>query len=129
MKKLFILFIAFSPLCLIGQQLQCCTSVNEVENQLNGSWKMQGSKTGELYHYQFLPRSGALQLYSIEVDKMLVSAEGASAEVEVIQEGNSFEIECDWGDLISYSQIKFLDNKKLILGRDGRKDLAFLRIE
>lgn len=45
--------LTFLPLTLLGQQLECCKSVEAVENSLNGFWKMKNSDKNEPLRFEF----------------------------------------------------------------------------
>ncbi len=53
MRKTLLLLLAFLPLVLLGQELKCCESKEEVEDHLSGKWKMKNTDSNTVFKYWF----------------------------------------------------------------------------
>ena len=51
-KKLLVL-LTFLPLTLLGQELKCCESIEDIEAYLNGTWNMKTADSKTVYTYLF----------------------------------------------------------------------------
>lgn len=126
MKAILILLLVFFPLSLTGQDLICCRSVEKVETFLNGNWEKKDSDLNKLYQFKFISGIGEAQIFTINNDGTLTLVENSKSVIKVLKIENGFKLEYDWGNLKTYSGIKYLDSNRLILTRrDGKEALMY----
>jgi len=127
-KNLFLLMI-FVPLHLVGQQLDCCKTIKEVESYLNGKWKKSADDKKE-YHYIFNEGQGIFLALKVNEKRALETINNMPVGLKILKSEKGFKIELKFGSLSIYSEIKHLDSIKLItVRRDGKEAVLYRIIE
>ena len=75
MKKILILFLTFLPLTSLGQDLECCKSVDEVGTHLNGYWKLKNSSLKVQLRFEFNDGIGKFWWYKFDDNDKLLEIE------------------------------------------------------
>lgn len=127
MKKLLILILTFSPLTLLGQELKCCETTKEIETYLKGNWKKK-SEPNRQYQYQFNDGIGTFEIFDIVKNGDLVKVENNLLSIKILKTTKGFEIEHVFDVVKTYTGIKFLDSKKLIVMRKDGKEMQYTKI-
>ncbi|MGM0581230.1 MAG: hypothetical protein ACQETL_11155 [Bacteroidota bacterium] len=121
MIKALILIFTFSPLIGFGQHLKCCKSEKEVKTYLSGKWKIKNSDSKTVHHYWFEEGKGNFEDYIPTENGEEVIIEDNHSFVEIVRNENGFNLKYTYlyGNWIS--ELKYLNEKKLILITDGKK--------
>ncbi len=130
MKKILILFLTFSPLTLLGQQLECCESVKEVGTYLNGYWKMKNSNLNHQLRFEFNDGIGKFWRYKFDDNDELIEIEEIKQILEIFETTSGFEIDWSNGNRIGTSRIKILNSTNVIfMRRDGKESECYRIME
>jgi hypothetical protein len=128
MKKVLLLILIFSPLNLIGQELECCKTEKDVETYLSGDWKKKDSDLNRLYRNEFKNGKGKFKVFVINEDGTLKPAEENVPEIRILKKDYGFEIEHDFGVVKTITGIKYLDSNKLIVTRRDGAETEYYKI-
>lgn len=119
MKKAFLLICILLISNACASRLRCCVEREDVSELLTGYWKEKNSKSTSLFMYSFNQH----QAHYTEVEPTAHEGEYFIIDdhtfVDIIKNGQGFDLHFTdlSGSLIS--KIKFLDQQKLILEMDG----------
>ena len=69
-----ILILTILPLTLFGQKLDCCTSINDVEINLNGYWKFNSQNKNEQLKFEFNDGVGKFWRYKINDNNEIIES-------------------------------------------------------
>jgi len=128
MKKTLLLFLMFSPLNSLGQQLECCESEKNVETYLSGNWMIKDSDLKRQYSYRFNDGVGKFLIYEIKENGSLEDINENQPTLKILKKKNGFEIEHDFGVLKTYTKIKHLDSIKLIVARHDGSEKEYYKV-
>ncbi|MDX1772629.1 hypothetical protein DFR65_101184 [Oceanihabitans sediminis] len=111
------LFLTFSG---YSQNLECCSSKEEIEETLSGYWKIKDDSSKSLYHFWF--ENGRGNVENVETTESLgkyLSVKGSHSYLYIKEEDASFALEYifKFGNWIS--TIKKLDKHNLSLETNG----------
>ena len=126
MVKLLLLLFMFSPLTLLGQDLKCCESTEEVESYLRGIWKVKNKNANTRYEYSFEDGQGQwTQMESAENKEDHFLAED-QLFVYTITSAQGFKLKMNhsYGNWIG--EFKFLNSRKMLLVSNG-KETKFIK--
>lgn len=105
---------------LIGQDLDCCKTKKEIENNISGYWKIKDSISKIRYNFWFEKGQGNLTILEpiTNDDEYLVLDDHPF--VDIIKNDIGFELK--FTDLYEnrLARIKYLDSVKMILLMDGK---------
>ncbi|WP_379953308.1 hypothetical protein [Dokdonia sp. R78006] len=122
MKKFLILMLTFLPLTLLGQQLDCCKSVEEVGTNLNGYWKMKNSDKNEQLRFEFNDGIGKFWRIKFNKKNELIESKEMEQTLEIFKTESGFELDWSNGNRLGTSRIKILNSTSLVfVRRDGKK--------
>jgi hypothetical protein len=128
MHNILILILIFFPLTLIGQELDCCRSIKEVENHINGYWKMKSSKNNEQLRFEFNNGHGKFWRYTYNNKNELVKSKEIDQTLEIFKNESGFEMDWSNGSRIGSSKIKVLNSKSLVFMRRDGKETEYSKI-
>ena len=128
MKKTLILILTFLPLTLLGQQLECCKSVEEVGNEINGYWKMKSPDKNEQLQFEFNNGIGKFWRYKFNDKNELIETKEINQKLEIFETKSGFEMDWSNGKRIGTSKIKTLNSTSLVFVRRDGKETEYSRI-
>ena len=128
MKTTLLLLLTFFPLILIGQDLKCCDSEQEIETYLSGNWKKKDSDEKQQYLYEFNDGIGKFKVFDIKRNGILERAEVNQPDIRILKSETGFEIEHDFGGLKTYAGIKYLDSTQLIVTRRDGAEKEYYKV-
>jgi len=103
---------------------ECCKSIWQAYSYLHGKWK-KNSNNRE-YHYSVKGDNCTFNVYEKNEEGILEEVNKNPAAIKVIKAEDRYKIEQDFDGLKIYLDIKYLDQKKLILvRRDGKKSVLY----
>lgn len=129
MKKILILLLTIFPLTLLGQQLECCKSVEEVGNQINGYWKMKSPDKNEQLRFEFISGIGKFWRYKFNEKNTLIETKEIDQKLEIFETKSGFEMDWSNGNRIGTSKIKVLNTTTLVFVRRDGKETEYYQIE
>ncbi len=122
-KLIIIALIFLSYLPTFGQSLECCNTIDEIENVLEGSWLLTSKKELKRVDFKINEGKGITQMFSKNEDKWQ-EIDNSFAPIKIIQENEVFFIMYDRLGLKINSLIKELTRSKLVLERsDGKQSV------
>ena len=128
MKKILILILTFLPLTLLGQKLECCKSVEEVGNSINGYWKMKNSDKNEQLRFEFNDGIGKFWRNKFNEKNELVESKEIEQTLEIFKTDSGFELDWSNGNRLGTSRIKILNSTSLVFVRGDGKENEYYRI-
>jgi hypothetical protein len=128
MKKILILMLTFLPLTLLGQQLECCKSVQEVGNSINGYWKMKNSEKNEQLRFEFNDGIGKFWQNKFNEKNELVESKEIEHTLEIFKTDSGFELDWSNRNRLVTSRIKILNSTSLVFVRGDGKENEYYRI-
>ncbi|WP_419212606.1 hypothetical protein ACNR9Q_00410 [Maribacter sp. X9] len=128
MKKILILILTILPLTLLGQQLECCKSVEEVGNEINGYWKMKSPDKNEQLRFEFNNGIGKFWRYKFNKKNDLIETKEIDQTLEIFETKSGFEMDWSNGNRIGTSKIKVLNTTTLVFVRRDGKETEYYKI-
>jgi len=128
MKTALILIVAFLPFTLLGQQLECCKSVEEVGNKINGYWKIQSPDKNEQLWFEFNNGIGKFWRNTYNDKNELTESKQIDQKLEIFETKSGFELDWSNGNRMVTSKIKILNDTSLIFVRSDGKETEYTRI-
>ena len=128
MKKTLILILTILPLTLLGQQLECCKSVEEVGNAINGYWKIKSPDKNEQLRFEFNNGIGKFWRYKFNEKNDLIETKEIDQNLEIFETKSGFEMDWSNGNRIGTSKIKVLNSTTLAFVRRDGKETEYYKI-
>ncbi|MEW2921489.1 hypothetical protein AB1A65_08475 [Muricauda sp. ANG21] len=128
MKKILILILTILPLPLLGQQLECCKSVEEVGKEINGYWKMKSPDKNEQLKFEFNNGIGKFWRYKFNEKNDLIETKEIDQKLEIFETKSGFEMDWSNGNRIGTSKIKVLNTTTLVFVRRDGKETEYYKI-
>jgi len=128
MMKILILLLTFLPLTLLGQQLECCKSVEEVGTNLNGYWKMKNSDKNEQLRFEFNNGIGKFWRNKFNEKNELIESKEIDQTLEIFKTESGFELDWSNGNRLGTSKIKVLNPTTLVFVRSDGKETEYYKI-
>jgi len=116
------------PLTLLGQELECCKSVEQVGTYINGTWKMKNSDKNDQLRFEFSDELGKFWRHKFNDYGELDEIEEINQTLEIFETKSGFEIDWSEGHRIVTSKIKILNTTSLILVRRDGKESEYDKI-
>ncbi len=126
MAKTLLLLLTFLPVTLLGQQLKCCESTEEVESYVNGVWKVKNKNSKTRYTYSFEDGQGQwTEMESTEKkDDDFIAEDQPFMYTIAAGQGFTLKINHSYGDWIG--ELKSLNSRKMIIVSNG-KETKFIK--
>ena len=128
MMKILILLLTFLPLTLLGQQLECCKSVEEVGTNINGYWKMKNSDKNEQLRFEFNNGIGKFWRNKFNEKNELIESKEIDQTLEIFKTESGFELDWSNGNRLGTSKIKVLNPITLVFVRNDGKETEYYKI-
>lgn len=106
---------------------ECCKSIWQAYSYLHGKWKKNSNN--KEYHYSVKGDNCTFNVYEKNEEGVLEEVNKNPTTIKVIKAEDIFKIEQDFDGLKIYLDIKYLDQKKLILVRRDGKESVLYRIK
>ena len=120
--------MTFSPLTVLGQQLDCCKSVNEIGTFINGYWEIRNPNANEQLRFEFNNEIGKFWRYKFDYDNELIEIEEIKQTLEIFETKSGFELDWSNGNRLGTSRFKILNSTTLVLVRKDGKESKYYRI-
>lgn len=128
MHNILILILIFFPLTLIGQELDCCKTVKEVETHINGYCKIIDTDKNEQLRFEFNNGNGKFWRYTYNNKNELVESDEIDQTLEIFKTESGFEMDWSNGNRIGTSRINVLNSTSLIFMRRDGKETEYSKI-
>lgn len=121
MRKTLLLLLAFLPLALLGQELKCCESKEEVEDHLSGKWKMKNTGSNTVFKYWFEKGQGhwTEMVPDEKKGEYVISNEYPFTYKLINDEGYTLKIDYAQGHWTG--ELKSLNSNKMLLVSNGKE--------
>ncbi len=119
-KKIMLFVCILLPSILIGQTLNCCKTIKDVENTITGYWKIKDSKSKTIYHYWVNNGQGNVEDVITTSGQDTFEEDAQNHSFFYIQsKNNGFEVNYVYKYGCLLYQISYLDTNKMILLTNG----------
>lgn len=113
---------------LLGQQLECCKSVEEVGTNINGYWKLENSDKNEQLRFEFNDRIGKFWIIKFNENNELIESKEIEQTLEIFKTESGFELDWSNGNRLGTSRIKVLNSTSLVFVRRDGKETEYSKI-
>ncbi len=128
MKNIFIFLLAFLPIAMLAQKLDCCETVTDTQIYLHGKWKKKDGVPNEIYSFEFANEVGQAKIYKIKDDGSREIKKGSEAAISIIKTETGFKLRYDWKHFIIQQEIINLDSMGVTIGLGTRTPIKLYRI-
>ena len=120
MKNVFAAMLFLTPIILLGQDLNCCKTKKEVENNISGYWKIKDSISKIRYNFWFEKGQGNLRILELINNDYEYLVLDDHPFVDIIKKDVGFDLK--FTDLYEnrLANVKYLDSVKMVLKMDGK---------
>lgn len=119
MKIILTLLFLTGPLVLVGQELKCCDSEENIKSILNGSWRLKHSDYNSYFNYSFSEVEGSCKIIQDHRKDTDSKLDILCTGISVIKDSIGYTLKWDAPLFYWTAKIKKLRSSKMILESNG----------
>jgi len=123
MKKTLLLVCTILPLALLGQELKCCETIEDIEAYLEGTWNMKTDDSKTVYTYLFENGKGSWSASDPTEKNGEYEITEAFPFTFWITKNQAFTLNIDYDEGHWAGTLKSLNSNRMLLVSNGKETL------